>query len=103
MGLLDKYLNNESNLDNPTPVVNIGATNQSKLHADGDKPGYSMGNPLVANQVIAALNAYDDGVVNLAPAPSILDLTYNSPANAPQYNYTHTYLPEYKYLDNLPE
>lgn len=102
-GLLDLYNSNASNFDNPNPLTNVGATAQSQLHGFGTQPGYSLGNPAVANNVIIALNAYDDGVNNLPPTPSILDLSFNAPINTPQYNFAHTYLPEYTYLDNPPE
>ena len=45
MGLLDKLTTQGSNLtpyDGATPQINPLATKQSKLHADGNQPGYSL-------------------------------------------------------------
>ena len=84
MGLLEKYLNDGSDYDKPNPVVNLGATQQSQLHGFGVEPGFSVGNSAAKAQTIAALNAYDDGVNNLPPSPSVLDLSFNGPINAPQ-------------------
>lgn len=45
MGLLTKLTTEGSNLskyDGATPPVNPLATKQSKLHADGSQPGYSL-------------------------------------------------------------
>jgi hypothetical protein len=56
-----------------TPSINVGATNLSKLHADNDQPGYSL-NGANAVDVRTAYNAYNDGVPNLLPNPSLLDL-----------------------------
>ncbi len=45
MGLLDKLTTQGSNLsayDGNNPPVNPLATQQSKLHADGNAPGYSL-------------------------------------------------------------
>lgn len=69
-----------------TPSVNPGATQQSKLHADGDQPSYSL-NGANKSAVNAAYNEYLDGSPNPLPQPSQLDLNGASPS---------------KYLDNLP-
>ena len=90
MGILKKLQTGGSNLtayDGATPTVNVGATKSSKLHANGSLPGYSL-NGSSATDVIAAYNAYLDGVPNPLPQPSTLDLNGQTPN---------------RYLDNLPE
>ena len=90
MGLLNKLQTAGSTYtayDGNTPPTNIGATKLSKLHADGNLPGYSL-NGNFTPEVNAAYNAYLDGTVNPLPQPSLLDLNGITPQ---------------KYLDNLPE
>ena len=90
MGLLDKLTNEGSSvstLNGITPQINILATQLSKLHADGNAPGYSLNGDQVA-VVTSQYNLYDDGVPNQIPLPSFLDLNGATPP---------------KYLDNLPE
>ena len=70
-----------------TPSINPGATKQSKLHADGILPSYSM-NGANVRDVRAAYVAYNDGFNNALPQPSQLDLNGATP---PQY------------LNNLPQ
>jgi hypothetical protein len=70
-----------------TPTINPGATNQSKLHADGNLPSYSMDGSN-AQTVNAAYTAYNDGVTNALPQPSQLDLNG---------------IPPSQYLNNLPQ
>ena len=70
-----------------TPSINPGATQQSKLHADGNAPSYSM-NGANAQTVNAAYTAYNDGVTNALPQPSQLDLNGVTPS---------------QYLNNLPQ
>ena len=89
MGILDLLLNQGSNLtpyDGKTPKVNPLATKQSKLHADGNQPGYSL-NGSAASIVTTDYTAYNDGYNNALPQPSQLDLNGKTPA---------------KYLDNPP-
>jgi hypothetical protein len=89
MGLLDKLTNEGSSLstyDGATPSTNPLATQQSKLHADGNAPGYSL-DGAQANLVATQFNDYLDGITNPLPLPSQLDLNGVTP---PQY------------LDNLP-
>ena len=77
-----------------TPPTNPLSTQQSKLHADGNAPGYSLNGAqtsLVTNQY----NAYDDGVGNQLPQPSLLDTNGSIPASTPGGQA----LP---YLNNLP-
>lgn len=90
MGILDKLTTGGSNLtayDGATPTPNVGATKLSKLHANGNLPGYSLNGSNSAN-VIAAYNAYLDGVPNPLPQPSTLDLNGKTPK---------------KYSDNPPK
>ncbi len=70
-----------------TPPINPGATKQSKLHADGISPSYSM-NGANAQSVNAAYVAYNDGFNNSLPQPSQLDLNGATPS---------------QYLNNLPQ
>lgn len=89
MGLLDKLTNEGSSLstyDGATPSINPLATQQSKLHANGNAPGYSL-DGAQANAVATQFNDYLDGVTNPLPLPSQLDMNGVTP---PQY------------LDNLP-
>jgi hypothetical protein len=89
MGLLNKLVNKESNLtpyDGATPKVNPLATKESKLHANGNQPGYSLDGS-AAGIVSADYTAYDDGYNNALPQPSQLDLNGKTPA---------------RYLDNPP-
>lgn len=90
MGLLTKLTTEGSNLssyDGANPTVNPLATQQSKLHADGNAPGYSL-NGANSNLVTTQYNGYEDGTPNQIPLPSQLDLNGNTPV---------------QYLDNLPQ
>jgi hypothetical protein len=89
-GLKDKLLTDGSPLsiaNGATPITNPLATQQSTLHANGNQPGYSLDGS-TAIDVISQYNLYVDGVANIIPQPSLLDLDGDTP---PQY------------LDNLPE
>jgi hypothetical protein len=80
-GLLDKLTNDGSILsyDNgQTPVTNPGATQQSKLHANGNQAGYSL-NGSEFNDVNAAYQSYKDGYNNALPMPTQLDLNGQRP------------------------
>jgi len=84
MGLLDKLKIDKSVLSkyNGGPgVVNAGATKQSKLHADGSKPSYSL-NGINFPSVNAAYIAYDDATPNQLPQPSELDINGVVPVTA---------------------
>jgi len=72
--------------DGATPSTNPLATQQSKLHSDGNQPGYSL-DGANANQVTSDYNAYNDGVGNQIPLPSLLDINGVTPT---------------QYLNNLP-
>jgi hypothetical protein len=90
MGLLTKLTAEGSILsahDGNNPPVNPLATQQSKLHADGNAPGYSL-NGANANLVTTQYNGYEDGTPNQIPLPSQLDLNGTTPA---------------QYLNNLPQ
>ena len=89
MGLLDKLTTAGSPYSygsGTTPTVNPGATQQSKLHTDGNQPGYSI-NGSGFSTVNAAFQAYNDGVNNILLQPSQLDLSVVTPV---------------QYTDNLP-
>ena len=92
MGLLNKLTNqggtNLSIYDGATPKVNPGATKQSKLHALGNTPGYSL-NGAYKPDVTAAYTEYNDGYNNALPQPSQLDRN-------------GVIAPSKKYLNNLP-
>jgi len=95
MGLLDQLKNSGSPLSSgngATPSVNPGATKQSKLHADGNQPSYSLTGANAAI-VTKAYTEYNDGYNNALPQPSQLDLEGKKPVVAGK-------LP---YLDNLPK
>jgi hypothetical protein len=90
MGIKDLLIINGSSLtayDGKTPHINPLATGYSILHADGNKPGYSL-NGSNFNKVNSYYNSYLDGAVNNLPRPSQLDLDGKTPS---------------RYLDNLPE
>ena len=90
MGLLDMLTNTGTALsygNGSTPTINPGATQQSKLHADGNVASYSI-NGANASDVNAAYVAYHDGYNNALPQPSQLDLQGVTPP---------------KYLDNPPQ
>jgi len=90
MGLLDILTNQGSSLtayNGTQPAINQLATQQSKLHADGNQPGYSL-NGAGANLVTTQYNDYQDGTPNQIPFPSQLDLNGVTPS---------------QYLDNLPQ
>lgn len=90
MGLLDKLTTQGSNYsygNGTTPTVNPGATPQSKLHADGNLPGYSLDGSDFSI-VNSAFQQYNDGVNNILPQPSLLDLDGQTPT---------------QYINNLPQ
>jgi hypothetical protein len=89
MGILTKLTTVGSaytSYDGTTPSTNPLATQQSKLHSDGGQPGYSL-DGANTNQVTSEYNAYDDGVGNQIPLPSLLDINGITPT---------------QYLNNLP-
>lgn len=82
MGLLDKLTTQGSAFtahDGNNPPINPLATQQSKLHADGNAPGYSL-NGAQASTVATQFNAYDDGITNPLPLPSQLDMNGTIPS-----------------------
>lgn len=85
MGLLNKFNAQSTNLapyDGRTPgqAQNPGATKQSKLHAFGDTPGYSL-NGAYFTDVNDASNMYANGspAAFPLPQPSVLDLNGATP------------------------
>jgi hypothetical protein len=89
MGLLDKLTTTGtpySYNNGTTPITNPGATTLSKLHVDGNQPSYSINGTNFAD-VNTAFQAYNDGVNNILPQPSQLDLNGTTPS---------------KYIDNIP-
>lgn len=90
MGLLNKLTINGSTFsygNGVTPSTNVGATVLSKLHADGTSPGYSLDGSDFST-VNAAYQSYNDGVTNILPQPSQLDLNGATPT---------------QYINNLPQ
>ena len=90
MGLLNQLTINGSTFsygNGVTPPTNQGATALSKLYADGAAPGYSIDGSDFST-VNAAYQAYNDGVTNILPQPSQLDLNGLTPT---------------QYLNNLPQ
>ena len=86
MGLLDKLTTQGSTYsygNGQTPPTNILATQQSKMHADGNAPGYSVSGDNFGD-VNSAYQSYNDGVGNILPMPSLLDLDGLSPASYSQ-------------------
>jgi hypothetical protein len=89
MGLIDKLTTNGSTFsygNGVTPATNVGATSLSKLHANGE-PGYSLGGANIGD-VNPAYQSYNDGVTNVLPQPSQLDLNGLTPS---------------RYTSNLPQ
>lgn len=90
MGLLDKLtLQGGSPLsygNGTTLPINPLATQQSKLHADGNQPGYSLDGANFST-VNSNFQSYNDGVNNILPQPSQLDLDGVTPT---------------QYINNLP-
>ena len=87
MGLLDKFKTGGTGFSKygaNTPPVNPGATKESKLHAYGNTPGYSL-NGEYRSEVTDAYVSYNDGYNNALPQPSQLDLA-NSQALLVKYN-----------------
>lgn len=81
MGLIDKLLNDGSPYsyqNGGTPPVNQGATQQSKLHSNGGGKGYSLDGSWYGD-VNTAYQAYNDGMPNILPQPSRLDMNGEIP------------------------
>lgn len=91
MALLDKFNNQQTNLHKydgrqPGTATNIGATKQSRLHAFGTIPGYSLAGNFFPN-VNNASNIYDNGSPKTFPlkAPSGLDINGVEPKTSLSY------------------
>ena len=82
MGLLDMLTTQGTPFsaapNGTTPPTNMGATQQSQLHADGNQPGYSLDGSDFTT-VNAAYQQYVDGTPNTLPKPSVLDLDGKAP------------------------
>lgn len=107
MGLKDLLSTQGSPLsyaNGATPRINSLAGKQSKLHADGNKAGYSLDGSDFS-QVNSAYQSYRDGVVNFLPQPSLLDINGQKPTsplsdpNTPSINDSFS---RGEYLNNLP-
>jgi hypothetical protein len=107
MGLFDKLTGQGSVYsygNGQTPPTNPGATQQSKLHTDGTQPGYSL-NGSNFGDVNNAYQSYNDGVGNILPQPSLLDINGTPPVgplsdpNTPSINNSFS---NGQYLLNLP-
>jgi hypothetical protein len=68
-------------------AVNPLATQQSQMHANGSQPGYSV-NGSGFSTVNPQFQQYNDGVANILPQPSLLDLNGATPT---------------EYINNLPQ
>jgi hypothetical protein len=108
MGLLDKLTTQGGSVysygNGQTPATNPGATQQSKLHADGSTPGYSL-NGSDFSEVNAAYLAYNDGFNNSLPKPSLLDLNGAipiGPLSDPSVGSINNTFSQGQYLNNLP-
>lgn len=107
MGLKDMLLNQGSPYsygNGTTPATNQGATQQSKLHADGATPGYSLDGSDFSD-VNSAYQSYNDGVVNFLPQPSSYDingLKPTFPLNDPNTPSINNSFSQGQYLNNLP-
>ena len=107
MGLLDKLTLDGSTYsygNGQTPPTNPGATQQSKLHADGNTPGYSLDGSDFS-EVNAAYQAYNDGYNNNLPKPSLLDLNGAAPTGPlsdPSVGSINNTFAQGQYLNNLP-
>jgi hypothetical protein len=107
MGLLDKLQTQGSNFtkfNGATPPINPLSTKQSKLHANGAQPGYSL-NGANASEVGPQYNFYDDGTPNSLPKPSALDtngVTPNGPLSNPTTIPINNTFINGQYLNNLP-
>ncbi len=90
MGLLDKLTTAGTPYsygNGTTPTTNLGATSLSKLHVDGNQPGYSVDGSNFTD-VNATFQSYNDGTNNILPQPSNLDLGGATPS---------------QYINNLPQ
>lgn len=107
MGLLTKLTTQGSPFaygNGETPSTNPGATAQSKLHTNGNLPGYSL-NGSEFGEVNDAYQSYNDGYGNFLPQPSLLDINGAVPVgplsdpNTPSINNSFS---QGQYLNNLP-
>ena len=94
MGLFDRLTQGGSPYsitgNGSTPLTNVGATQQSKLHASGEEAGYSLNGNFTQEVNAAYASYYVDGNANNLSQPSQLDLN----GGLPGYG---------SYRDNTPE
>jgi hypothetical protein len=99
MGLLDKLQQGDSNLtpfDGTTPRINPLATAQSPMHDSYSITGQNAGT------VNADYQQYLDGVNNVLPTPSNLDLGGQVPPIAPKF-FTNSSAQKLPYTLNQPQ
>lgn len=100
MGLIDKLFTDGSPYayqNGGTPPINPGATQQSKLHANGNAPGYSLDGSNYSD-VNAAYQAYNDSMPNILPQPSQLDMN----GQIPQFSSVPGSTQQLPYINHLP-
>ena len=94
MGLIDMLTSGKSNLtpyNGTTPQTNPLSTAQSNMHADASgAPGYSI-NGSDSVEVNKNYQSYLDGVSNILPQPSQLDLGGVDPKISTVPNSTQAY------------
>jgi hypothetical protein len=108
MGLYDKLTQGGSPFsitgNGSTPSTNPLATKQSIMHAEGDVASYSLNGanfPIVNSQY----QQYVDGVPNLLPQPSVLDIdgiNPKGPLKDPKTISLNNTFAKGEYLNNLP-
>lgn len=108
MGLKDKLVNQGGSIyskyNGGPGVINPGVEKTSKLHAQ-NQPGYSLDGSF-ASIVGPAYNSYDDGVTNILPIPSGLDINGvqpSGPLSAPGVNPINNSFSGGTYRNNPPE
>jgi hypothetical protein len=108
MGLLNKLTTQGGSVysygNGQTPPTNVGATQQSRLHANANLPGYSI-TGAEFEFVNEAYQEYNDGVVNFLPQPSQFDISGvlpTGPLNDPNTPSVNNSFSQGQYLNNLP-
>ena len=109
MGLQKKLLNDGSvfsKFNGQTVPTLQGSTNRSELHASADGiPGYSL-TGFQKSLVNRQYQNYDDGVPNLLPQPSELDLQGikpKGPLKSPKFRGINNTFQKGTYKNNLPQ
>jgi hypothetical protein len=108
MGLYDKLTKGGSPFsitgNGSTPSTNPLSTKQSAMHAEGDVASYSL-NGANFSLVNSQYQQYVDGVPNLLPQPSVLDINGLKPTTAlkdPKTVSINDSFLKGQYLNNLP-